>query len=57
MNIAHWLARSAQVSGDSPALMLGDRLVADYATFHARAAALAGALAAKGILPGDRVAI
>lgn len=57
MNIAHWLARSAQVAGDSPALMLGDRLVADYATFHARAAALATALTARGILPGDRVAI
>ncbi|WP_416915026.1 MAG: class I adenylate-forming enzyme family protein [Roseicyclus sp.] len=57
MNIAHWLARSAQVAGDSPALMLGDRLMADYATFHARAAALATALTARGILPGDRVAI
>jgi long-chain acyl-CoA synthetase len=57
MNIAHWLARSAQVSGDSPALMLGERIVADYATFHARAAALARALTTKGIAPGDRVAI
>ncbi|MDG3041128.1 class I adenylate-forming enzyme family protein [Roseicyclus marinus] len=57
MNIAHWLERSALVSGSNPALMLGERLVADYATFHARAAALAQALTAMNIAPGDRVAI
>ena len=57
MNIAHWLARSAQVAGESPALMLGETLVADYAAFHSRAAALAQALVGSGVAPGDRIAI
>ena len=37
--------------------MLGDRVVADYAAFYARAAGLAGTLRAAGIGPGDRVAV
>ena len=57
MNIAHWLSRTARVAGDSPALMLGADVVADYATFHARAAGLAAALRAEGTGPGDRIAI
>ena len=57
MNIAHWLARTAQIAGNSPALMIGGRVVADYATFHRRAGALARALAAQGIGPGTPVAI
>lgn len=57
MNIAHWLERSAQAAPDSPALMLGSTMVESYGGFHARAAALAGALARQGVAPDDRVAI
>ncbi len=57
MNLALWLYRTAQVMGDAPALVLGDRVVADYRTFAARAASLARALAERGVSPGDRVAL
>ncbi len=57
MNIALWLERSARAAPRAPALMLGERVVADYAGFRDRALALAGALAHRGVEPGDRVAI
>lgn len=57
MNIAVWLARTAAVRGDAPALMLGDTHVATYAQFADRAARLAGGLMAHGIAPGARVGI
>ncbi|NKX45632.1 class I adenylate-forming enzyme family protein [Roseicyclus persicicus] len=57
MNIAHWLARTAQVAGDGPAILMGGEVVESYARFHARAGALARSLAADGLAPGDRVAI
>ncbi|MBD3678632.1 MAG: AMP-binding protein [Rhodobacteraceae bacterium] len=57
MNMAEWLARAAVEAGERPALMHGDEVVADYTAFHARAAAVADALVAEGIAPGDRVAI
>ncbi len=57
MNIAAWLARTASVSGDAPALMVGAEIVADYAQFADRAARLAGGLQARGLRPGDRVGI
>lgn len=57
MNISNWLARAAQLSPDRPALFLGPDPVADYGQFHAAALRLAGALAARGIRPGDRVAL
>lgn len=57
MNIGFWLSRQARVAPDRPALYLGTELVADYGTFHARAARVAGWLIAQGIRPGDRVAI
>lgn len=57
MNISYWLARVAQVSPDRPAMYLGTDLIEDYAGFHAKAAAVAGWLAAMGIGPGDRVAL
>ena len=57
MNLAIWLERTAAVSGERPALHLGETCIADYATFHARAASLAAALVARGVRPGDRVAI
>lgn len=57
MNIAHWLERTATCAGQDPALMIGGRVVADYAGFHAQATALARSLAEIGIVPGDRVAL
>jgi len=56
MNLAHWLKRTATQNPARPALFLGTELVADYASFYARAAGLAGALRAAGIKPGDRIA-
>ncbi|WP_341234635.1 AMP-binding protein [uncultured Sulfitobacter sp.] len=57
MNLADWLARSAQAGGERPALFLGETQVANYAEFDAGARAVAGWLQAQGIKPGDRVAI
>ena len=57
MNIAAWLERTAQLEGDRPALFQGIDMVADYAAFRDRAAALGAALTARGIGPGDRVAL
>ncbi len=57
VNIATWLERRAAVDGDRPALFLGRDMVADYAGFHARAGAVAGWLVARGVMPGDRVAL
>ncbi|WP_300512812.1 AMP-binding protein [Aliiroseovarius sp.] len=57
MNIALWLERIATTQGDRPALFRGAKQVADYAGFHRAATGLAGALRARGIRPGDRVAM
>ncbi|MFT6088943.1 class I adenylate-forming enzyme family protein [Sulfitobacter sp.] len=57
MNLAHWLARSAQAGGDRPALFSGETQVATYAEFDAAARAVAGWLQAQGVKSGDRVAI
>lgn len=57
MNMAIWLERQAQAHGARPALYLGQDCVADYARFHAQAAAVAGYLRGQGIAPGDRVAL
>lgn len=57
MNLGHWLARSAQLTPERPALYLGQEMVADYAAFDARARAVAGWMAGQGVGPGDRVAI
>ena len=57
MNLAVWLQRMAAAEGARPALYLGRKQVADYAGFHARAAAVAGWLRAQAIQPGDRVGI
>lgn len=57
MNLGLWLERTAAVMGASPALISGDRVVADYAGFHRQAAALAHSLRARGVMPGDRVAV
>ena len=58
MNLAHWLERTALRQPDSPALLVGTKLVADYEEFARGAATTAGALASSlAIAPGDRVAI
>ena len=57
MNLGQWLVRTALVARERPALFLGERQVANYGEFHASVARLAGALQARGIGPGDRVAI
>ena len=57
MNLAHWLARRAQITPERDALFLGTDCVADYAGFWRDARAVAGWLSAQGVGPGDRVAI
>src|SRR4051812_22276099 len=58
MNVAEWLAAAARLRPNSPALLRGFDLEADYATFARRAAAIGAALARDyGIRPGDRVAL
>jgi acyl-CoA synthetase (AMP-forming)/AMP-acid ligase II len=57
MNPAEWLVRTAKRMPSAPALTAGERLAADYRTFADRASRIAGALAARGVRPGDRVAI
>src|ERR1700709_693618 len=58
MNVAEWLASTARLRPQAPALLTGFDLDADYATFARRAAAIGAALSSKyGIAPGDRVAL
>jgi len=57
MNLANWLKRQAEINPTRPALFLGVDCVADYATFWTQARAVAAALKARGVRPGDRVAI
>jgi long-chain acyl-CoA synthetase len=58
MNVAEWLAASARLRPDAPALLTGFDLDADYATFARRAAAIGSALSNEyGIAPDDRVAL
>ena len=57
MTLAHWLCQSAKTAPDRPALFLGRDLLHDYGSFHRRASAVAGSLIARGIQPGDRVAL
>src|ERR1700712_4774150 len=58
MNVAEWLAASARLRPDAPALLAGFDLDANYATFARRAAAIGAALSRDhGIQPGDRVAL
>ncbi|MBD0416832.1 class I adenylate-forming enzyme family protein [Oryzicola mucosus] len=57
MNIATWLEKTAKSSGDRPAILLGERILATYDAFLGRASALAVELCADGIAPGDRVAL
>ncbi|THH38072.1 long-chain fatty acid--CoA ligase [Aliishimia ponticola] len=57
MNIASWLARTAQLHPDRPALFRGRVAVADYGQFHAQALSIARALRLIGLRAGDRVAL
>ncbi len=57
MNPAEWLARSAVLTPNAPALLLGTRVIADYADLARQAAAIAAGLAARGIRPGARVGV
>lgn len=57
MNIASWLDRTARAEGARDALFAGAVPVMDYAGFHEAAQAVAGWLIARGVAPGDRVAI
>jgi long-chain acyl-CoA synthetase len=58
MNIACWLAATARLRPQAPALLTGFDLDADYQTFARRAAAIgAGLVRDYGIMPGDRVGL
>src|ERR1700744_4639390 len=58
MNVAEWLAATARLRPDAPALLTGFDLDADYAAFARRAAAIGAALSRDyQISPGDRVAL
>ncbi|MEV7007328.1 AMP-binding protein [Streptosporangium sp. NPDC051022] len=58
MNIAEWLAATARRRPHAPALLVGDRVVSDYAGFAATASSIAARLAEEhGVEPGDRVGL
>jgi long-chain acyl-CoA synthetase len=58
MNVAQWLAATARLHPQAPALLRGMTVKADYARFAARAAAIAAGLASVyRIQPGDRVGL
>jgi len=57
MNIALWLHRAAVAWPERPALFSGRQAVADYGEFDRAARAVAGWLVARGVEPGDRIAI
>jgi long-chain acyl-CoA synthetase len=58
MNVAEWLAASARLRPDAPALLSGVTIEADYAGFARRAAAIGAGLSRHhGIQPGERVAL
>jgi long-chain acyl-CoA synthetase len=58
MNIAEWLAATARLRPEAPALLTGFDLDADYRSFAQRASAIGAALTRDhGIEAGDRVAL
>ncbi|MBT2130068.1 class I adenylate-forming enzyme family protein [Aliiroseovarius lamellibrachiae] len=57
MNLALWLERTAKVHGTRPAIFSGDVQVHDYTSFFRASLGLSAALGARGIAPGDRVAL
>jgi long-chain acyl-CoA synthetase len=57
MNLALWLERAGHSHPSAPAIAVGAKVHADYATLAGKAARIAGAMRAAGMKPGDRVAI
>jgi long-chain acyl-CoA synthetase len=57
MNLAAWLARAARSEPLRPAVFRGAALWADYGSLAGRVARAAAGLRARGLAPGDRVAI
>ncbi len=57
MNLALWLERTARRHPRRPALFSGAQQVSDYAQLFRDAGGLGAALCARGIAPGDRVAM
>ncbi len=57
MNIGLWLERRSALHPSRNALFLGTEVFATYEAFEQQVRAVAGALIARGIRPGDRVAI
>ncbi|MFZ4719715.1 MAG: AMP-binding protein [Ilumatobacteraceae bacterium] len=58
MNLATWVERNGRTFAAAPALAEGSRVHADWATYAATTAAVAGGLREQfGLAPGDRVAI
>ncbi len=57
MNLAHLLARVARADPNRPAIFHGTAPVASYGDWAGRAARLAGAFHAAGLVPGDRVVL
>src|SRR5258708_15584971 len=58
MNVAQWLAATARLRPDAPAVLRGVTIEADYATSARRASAVgAGLSRAYDIQPGDRVGL
>ncbi len=57
MNLALWLERAGRAAPGAAAIGYGGTVVQDYASLALRAARIAGALRAAGLVPGDRVAL
>ena len=57
MNLALSLQRIARMDPRRPALYEGAQQLHDYGALADRVARLAGGLAARGLTPGDRVAL
>ena len=57
MNLANWLMRTAQVSGDQPALFHGTDRIANYAELANMVQSCAAWLQDNGVSPGDHIGI
>lgn len=57
MNLALWLERAGAAHPEAPAIAVGAKVYANYATLAGKTARIAGALQAAGLKSGERVAI
>lgn len=57
MNVANLLERTARIHPDRPAIFVGTEPHCTYGEWAQRASRMAGALRAKGLVEGDRVAL